>query len=340
MKYRGREIDPVALWAEYVDFPPNVREDDYYLSLVQCPNPEHDTLKRHFQINTVDGLVHCFAHCGISGSYEHAIAMIEGVTEREARKIILRHQRARISKPSSVQRKQRRSRSVEIIRPDSLAYETFLPQIALEYLKGRGITGASIAAWNLGWDQDNRRVVIPARDEQNTLRFLIKRATRGKDWPKYLYQPEGVSKTDVLFGACQIDLELVRSDGLIVVEGSLDVIRLHQLGLRNTVGILGTGISETQARIVERLRPNQLYFMFDKDTSGLRNIEVAAGRLRKYPIFICRYPKGKSDPAELDRKEANRSVQKAVPLVKFKRQLKDRGISLNVNQRERTHSFG
>src|SRR5262245_52303731 len=119
MKFQGREIDPIRLWSDYVEFPPNVKEDGEFLEKVVCPNPAHGTLKRHFQINVRRPLVHCFAYCGISGSYEHAICMLEGLYEkfdvegatndrekrrrkdrayRQARKIILKHATGKVAR--------------------------------------------------------------------------------------------------------------------------------------------------------------------------------------------------------------------------------------------------
>jgi DNA primase len=83
--------------------------------------------------------------------------------------------------------------------------------------------------------------------------------------------------------------------------------------LTNTGGILGTGISDQQVKIVAKMRPRKIYLMFDKDTAGVRNIEIATQKLRRYPLYICRFPKGKKDPAELSRKEAMRSIERAVP---------------------------
>jgi hypothetical protein len=93
MIYHGRHIDVLSLWSEYLDLPDLDHPLPSYLPKVVCPNPRHDTFKRHFQVNTRKPLVHCFAHCGISGSYEHAIETITGCTEKEARRIILRYSR-------------------------------------------------------------------------------------------------------------------------------------------------------------------------------------------------------------------------------------------------------
>lgn len=314
MKYRGREIDPLTLWDRYVDLPADASEDSGpFLKLVYCPNPEHDNTRTpSFQINISQPTVHCFAQCGISGSYERAISIIEGCDEREARKTILRGALAAPSKRQAPAK----SASKPAPTVSDLAYDRFLPQAGLEYLKRRGISEGSVATWELGWNYDELRIVIPALDEHRKLRFLIERATRLKDEPKYLYS-EGFAKTSLLFGACNLDMALVKSLGLILTEGSLDTIRLHQHDLRNAVAILGTGISQAQRNIVARMRPRRIYFMFDKDLAGVTNIEIAAKSLRKYPCFVCRYPKGVNDPGEISREQAHRSIARAVPALKW-----------------------
>jgi len=334
MKYRGREIDPVRLWENYVDFPANLQIDGHFLPKVQCPNPNHDTTKRHFQINIARGLVHCFAYCGISGNFEHALCVVHGLYEKykvedatdererkrrlqrarkDARKIILR---AASSGALGSSPARRDTQSEPITTVPDLAYATFVPQLGLEYLEGRGITSESISFWKMGWDVEERRIVIPAEDQNGHVRFLIKRAVREQDWPKYLYT-EGFPKTSLLFGACQIDPGMVRSHGLVLVEGSFSVIWLRQQGISTAGAILGTGISVDQSRIVARLRPPRIYLMFDKDSAGIKNISIAARRLRKYPLFVVRYPKGKEQPTDLTRREVHRALERAMPISKF-----------------------
>ena len=356
MRFRGREIDAVALWESYCDFPPNMREEGQYLAKVKCPNPEHDTDKRHFQVNVQDGLVHCFAHCGISGTFEHAIAVIHGLYDkfkvaeaegtrdskrrkqrawREAAKIILKHHRSGPVTPIRA-KKRNSSRSAEALPASALAYQTFIPPVGIEYLEDRKISESSISAWGLGWLPDEKRIAIPALDERGMLRFLIKRGITPKQQPKYLYT-EGYPKTHLLFGAGQIDLGMVESHGLVIVEGSLDAIRLHQHGLRNTVAILGTGISEEQRQIIARIKPKKIFLMFDKDSAGVHNIEIASQKLRKYPMFVCRYPKGKSDPAELTKKEAYRTIDRSIPVFRF---MHENGLNAIRTTKRKEHSFG
>lgn len=354
MRFHGRSIDALSFWEQYVEFPVGTKANDVFSPKVQCPNPDHDTLKKHFQVNLDQATVHCFAYCGISGSYEHAVCMIEGLyvkfkvdiqavrsikekhpsersqdereqmrrydrAIRQARKLILIKSRpgSNFTEKPRV-RKKHGARPVTAVRSDDLQYQRFLPPLASGYLDGRQISESAIAKWELGWDGDSKRLVIPARDLGGKLRFLIKRGILEKTQPKYLYT-EGFPKTSLLFGACYIDLGLVHLDGLIVVEGSLDTIHFHQHGLTNTGGILGTGISDDQVRVIAKLRPPKITLAFDRDSAGIRNIEIAAKKLRKYPLYVMRYPSGRHDPQELSEREARRQIDRAVPISVFNR---------------------
>jgi len=327
VKFHGRNIDALAFWDRYVELAPDwPREAVGFTNLVHCPNPQHDnTRSPAFQINLDKPLVHCFSQCGISGTYEHAVCVVEGLylkfkveeastkqerarrktrALREAKKIILRGS-------SGISRRPHQRKPVKKVRVEraKLEYEHFLPPVAQEYLQSRGISAGSISRWSLGWDPDDKRIVIPAFDEHNHLKFLIKRAVTNSQHPKYLYS-EDSKKTEILFGATSI----LPRQGIVLTEGSLDVIRLAQHGF-DAVGVLGTGISDEQVTILSRLQPRKIYLMFDKDTAGIRNIEVAMLKLRKYPLFVCRYPKGKSDAAELTKAQAMKSVNSALPAL-------------------------
>lgn len=377
MRYKGRNIDPIQFWNRYLEFPSSTRVDsgDAFLPKVQCPNPDHDTLKKHFQVNAREPYVHCFAYCGISGSWEHAICVIEGLYEkfkvdlqeckkawdkqpakrsqgdrdqlrryqrahREASKIILKSCAGKGfvvagGRPSAIAKAKSGGRPAEVISSVSLKYESYLPQVALEYLIERRISNESVAEWQIGWMPEDKRIVIPGKDERGITRFLIKRAVFSKQIPKYLYWPEkeatGWGKSDVLFGAGQIDLGMVKSNGLILVEGSIGTILNHQDGLRNTTAILGTGISVKQCQIIARIKPPKIYFMFDKDSAGIRNIEIAAPMLRKYPIYVVKFPKGKSDWDKATKEEKERQISRAVPGWKF---IRENGLSVSHLRRK------
>jgi DNA primase len=314
LKYRGRIVDPISLWSNYVDFPPNwtPSAEDEFAPLVRCPNPDHVTTKRHFQVNLKQPLVHCFAHCGISGTFENAIIKIEGGSHRQARRAILKHSRI----GGEIVRKKKRVGD----RPEGvdLDYARYLPQAAVEYLKQRGISESSCAKWELGWNPDELRIVIPVHDARGRLRLLVRRTIKPNVEPRYLYT-EGVERNRLLFGTGHIDLGMVRSVGIILVEGTFDCIRLHQHGFTNTVAILGSKLSRFQAKQIANMRPLKVYTMFDADAAGVGATISTHYQLPNQRVHVCRYPAGKTDPARLNQREAEKSVSRAITFSQFSR---------------------
>jgi DNA primase len=332
--YQGKHIDPLALWSSLgVEFPANFDDDgtSEFSPLVVCPNPDHHTMKRHFQINLKQPMVHCFAGCGISGSYEHAVSMIQGGTQRAARKTILRHSRVATGAP-----RVRKRGAASVISPVDVQYERFLPQAATEYLASRGISAASIERWELGWDHEALRIVIPAKDARGRVKFLIRRAVKPGVEPRYLY-PEGSERNKLLFGTCVIDPGLVRSRGLLLVEGSIDCIIQDQHKLLPVGAILGSKLSEIQAQIIANMRPKVIYTMFDADAAGVSATISVKRYLRSVPIKVCRYPRGRTDPAELTREESERAIARAIDFTAWKRKA---GITSPKPSRRKEISFG
>jgi DNA primase len=337
--YAGRNLDVLSLWGELIDLPSNIGEPlPTFLPKVKCPNPAHETHKAHFQVNTKKSMVHCFARCGISGSYEHAVATILGLVdgkgrpdEKAARRVILKHTRKALGGQgisAFTHGGTRKSIGAEDeVAKDERALKggqfQFLPKHVRAYLDERGIDAPSRGKWQLGFDEEEERLVIPAFDERGTFRFLIKRKISGGGSLKYLYT-RGTTKTSILFGACYLDRDRVRSHGLVLCEGSLDVIRLHQLGITNAVAILGTGLSKKQVRLIDKFGPKKIYLLFDKDSAGVDNVVSAKEQINKCPLFVCRYPKGKDDPAELTSQEVERSLERALPISTFFRKARQR----------------
>jgi DNA primase len=317
----GREVDPLSLWGEMVDLPANASTEHEFLDLVFCPNPDHDnTRSPAFQINVHKPLVHCFANCGISGSYEHAIQIAKGVSAREARKLIFRHSRVSLGRKAPPPRAQQTAKIAagDPIASDQAKLEagafTYLPQPACNFLAVRGITPAARGKWRIGWDEETKRIVLPVYDEYNRFRFLIRRALDNRR-QKYLYTL-GAHRNSLLYGACFLSRETIQSRGLVLVEGALDTIRIDSYGFP-VLATLGSGLSLAQARIIDKLNPRRLYLMFDKDLAGVQNIFHAKRLIQNRPLFVCRYPRDKSDPAELTRKEAMRSIETAIPYATF-----------------------
>jgi DNA primase len=266
----------------------------------------------------------CFSRCGISGNYEHAVETILGCDNKAARKFILQFTVASLG--VKVERPVGGSGNRKTITGDSSLAEdarrlergdfTYLPKEARDYLDGRGISASARGSWQIGFDEEAVRIVIPAFDRRGVLRFLIRRLLRDGR-PKYLYT-DGAIKTSILFG---IDHVPEGAEEVVLVEGSLDTIHMHELGVL-ALGTLGSGLSDQQVRLLMSLpKLKRVYTMFDRDAAGVSNTIDACNKLQRVPLFVCTYPRGVEDPAEHHRTTAARAMELALPRHQFLRRV-------------------
>jgi DNA primase len=176
------------------------------------------------------------------------------------------------------------------------------------------------------FDRFRERVMFPAVDARGRVLGFGARAMRENQPPKYLNTADGelYHKRRVLFG-----IDRARADGaklarMILVEGYTDVLALHQAGLTNCVGIMGTSFTEEQLNELERVvgQGGVLELCLDADSAGqramLRAAEIAErSNLR---LQVVALPEG-MDPAELIQKEGadrvRERVSASVPFVQF-----------------------
>ena len=88
---------------------------------------------------------------------------------------------------------------------------------------------------------------------------------------KYMNSPESFmfNKGNELFGVYQNKDHIKKKNQVILVEGYMDVIRLHQAGIKNTVAALGTSVTERQIKKLFQLSDDQIY-CFDGDQAGIK----------------------------------------------------------------------
>lgn len=176
-------------------------------------------------------------------------------------------------------------------------------QRAYEYLKGRGLSDETIKSFGLGYssnysddlyryikskgytddvlkesglftfsekgvyDKFNNRVMFPIMDINNKVIGFGGRVM-GDGKPKYLNSPETVlfDKSRNLYG-----MNVARSSrkqGILICEGYMDVISLHQAGFNNAVASLGTAHTPRQANLIKRYT-DEVYLTFDSDGAGV-----------------------------------------------------------------------
>ncbi len=174
------------------------------------------------------------------------------------------------------------------------------------------------------YDRFRERIMFPAVDSRGRVHgFGARRMRENQGGAKYLNTSDGelYHKREVLFGIDLARASAAKAGRMILVEGYTDVLALHQAGIRNAVGIMGTSLTEEQISELERV-VKILELCLDADRAGqdamLRASRLAAGRdleLRVVPL-----PEG-TDPADLierDGADALRSlVQSSRPFVVF-----------------------
>ncbi|OGD61647.1 DNA primase [Candidatus Berkelbacteria bacterium RIFCSPLOWO2_01_FULL_50_28] len=175
---------------------------------------------------------------------------------------------------------------------------------ALSYLTKRNVSAETIKAWRLGFAPRNlplrdlvakrgqaiadlakigspekffERIMFPIFDVLGNVVGFTGRAIPstnrsgqvGESQPKYLNSPETLlfNKSRVLYGLHAAKATIKQRNFVVLVEGQMDVLALHQAGITQAVASSGTAITDTQIDILSKYTPNFL-LAFDNDEAG------------------------------------------------------------------------
>lgn len=147
------------------------------------------------------------------------------------------------------------------------------------------------------YDRFRNRVVFPIRDITGR---VIGFGGRSLDdsLPKYINSPETpiYIKGKNLYCLDKAKEGVNREDGLIIVEGYFDALRLHQEGLRNVVATLGTALTSSHLEMIKRFT-QKVYLVFDPDPAGIKAAIRTIGFFIDYDISaaVVSLPEG-NDP--------------------------------------------
>ncbi len=151
------------------------------------------------------------------------------------------------------------------------------------------------------YDRFRERITFPIRDARGRVVGFGARAMRDQQGAKYINTAENelFHKSEILYGIDRARSSMAKADRAILVEGYTDVIALHQAGLTEAVGIMGTALTKQQVAQLSAT-VNTVILALDADAAGqkamLRAQEVAAGRQLR--ILVAAMPEG-VDPAEM-----------------------------------------
>ena len=154
-----------------------------------------------------------------------------------------------------------------------------------EELKESGLVTVSQKNGNI-FDRFRDRLMFPIIDVRgNVIAFGGRTIKKDADVAKYLNSPETLifNKRKNLFG-----LNLARKtkeNSLILVEGNIDVVTLHQYGFDNAVASLGTSLTEEQAALMTRYT-DQIILIYDGDKAGQNATQRAIPILEKAGLQV------------------------------------------------------
>ena len=179
--------------------------------------------------------------------------------------------------------------------------------VGYQYYRKRNIEDATIEKWSLGWapsgkttlvdaaraagykdeflvaaglaiqteygsliDKFRERVMFPIHSVSGRVIAYSGRTLKADNPAKYVNSPETeiYIKSRNLLGIWFAKSEIAREDRCILVEGNVDVVMMHQMGITNVVASCGTSLTEEQVRLIGKFTQN-ITIMYDGDKAGL-----------------------------------------------------------------------
>ncbi len=185
-----------------------------------------------------------------------------------------------------------RKLSDETILRFGLGYSDKYSDNLYKYLKNKGYNDSELKETGLFTYDEKRgvndkfwnRVMFPIMDANNRV-IAFGGRVMGDGKPKYLNSPETkvFDKSRNLYG-----LNVARSsrkDYMLICEGYMDVISLHQAGFNNAVAALGTAFTSRHASLIKRY-VKEVVLTFDSDEAGIKAALRAIPYLRDVGLSI------------------------------------------------------
>lgn len=286
--------------------------------------PFHSEKTPSFSVSADKQIYHCFG-CGKGGGVINFVMEIENLSFTEAVEFLAKRVNMPIPEQANDRDAKKRSRMLDLNRDAARFFHEQLAspegKAATDYMQKRRISPAIARRFGLGyapesWDklrlamQDKgytdfemldaglvrrgknggfydlfrNRLMFPVIDVRGNVIGFSGRIL-GDGEPKYLNTPETLvfNKSRNLFA---LNLAKKSKNGYIILsEGNIDVVSLHQAGFDSAVASLGTSLTPEQARIISRYT-NQVIIAYDSDSAGVKAAQRAIGILEKLDLKV------------------------------------------------------
>ena len=149
-----------------------------------------------------------------------------------------------------------------------------------------GLVSVSKNNPNHYYDTFVNRIMFPIINEREEIVGFGGRSIDGKE-PKYLNSKESLifKKKSSLYGINIAKSYIMKQDEIMLVEGYMDTIACHKMGIKNVVGTLGTAITEEHAREIKKYTKN-VVLALDSDEAGIKAAKSAIITLLKFDLKL------------------------------------------------------
>jgi len=201
----------------------------------------------------------------------------------------------------------KRGLSKEIVQEFLIGYAPDSGDALVQFLVKKGFSKQELALGGLtnrfGGDLFRGRMMVPLMDASGqVIGFTGRILADEPNAPKYLNTPQTplYDKSRHVFGLSQAKESIRQGDYAVIVEGNLDVVSSHQVGIKQVVATAGTAMTESHLKALVRLSPN-VRLAFDGDAPGLAATERAIPIAQQVGVelTIVSLPDDAKDPDEL-----------------------------------------
>jgi DNA primase len=190
--------------------------------------------------------------------------------------------------------------------PDS--WDTLLTAMTRQGYTKSELLEAGLAVQGKGghlYDKFRNRLMLPVVDIRGDVVAFGSRVL-DKSEPKYMNSPETpvYSKRRVLYG---LNLaKKTKRPNIILCEGNLDIVTLHQAGFDNAVASMGTALTVEQTRLLSRYT-KELVLCYDNDNAGKIATERALGLLNnsEFTVRVLQLPRRRTEDGQLVKQDAD-----------------------------------
>lgn len=243
---------------------------------------------------------------------------------------------------------QKRGLSEDIQKNFALGYSPESYNNLIGYLKSKGYKekdmelAGVIAKSSKGnyYDKFFGRVIFPIQDVNDNVIGFGARILEG-DGAKYMNTPETeiYKKRENLFALNKA--RKTRRDELILVEGNMDVVSLHEAGFDNVVATLGTALTFEQARLIKKYKHN-IILIYDSDNAGIEAAFKAIPILRDAGINVrVLNVEDAKDPDEYIKKFGTEKFEellsKSIPYIEYELSIYDKRYDLSDSSQKKKY---